>query len=125
MLVKNLNDQAVLPAYENFVFSDFASDIESSLLKDSASWYFDRSGLSFISNPYVLGSYAAGTFEFNIPYDQLTGLKSAYAYKGPYICKLFPGISVSHDVNGNGSADEICYSLNVVIIWIILLHRQF
>lgn len=113
MLVKNLNDQAVLPAYENFVFSDFASDIESSLLKDSASWYFDRSGLSFISNPYVLGSYAAGTFEFNIPYDQLTGLKSAYAYKGPYICKLFPGISVSHDVNGNGSADEICYSLNV------------
>lgn len=113
MLANNLNHQVTLPAYKDFVFSDFTSDVEDSLLKDSASWYFDRSGMSFISNPYVLGSYAAGTFEFNIPYKELEGLKDTYTYDGAYICKLFPGISILHDINGDGTDDEICYSLEV------------
>ncbi len=113
MLLNELNTQAALPAYENFVFDDFTADIEDSLLKDSASWYFDRSGLSFISNPYVLGSYAAGTFEFNIPYERLKGLKETYTYEGAYICKLFPGISAQHDINGDKTTDEVCYSLIV------------
>ena len=36
-------------------------------------WYFDADGMVFISQPYVLGSYAAGTILFPIPYGALLG----------------------------------------------------
>lgn len=111
MLFLNLNAQAALPAYETYIFDEFVADIDASLLKDSAVWYFDRSGLSFISNPYVLGPYAAGTFEFNIPYADLNGLNEKYSYDGVFIRKLFPGISVQYDINGDGTTDEVCYSI--------------
>ena len=109
-LMQELQAQAALPAYGNYLYSDMPIDIEASLLSDASCWYLDRSGISFISNPYVLGSYAAGSFEFNIPYADLNGLREEYAYHGSYIRKLFPGISVQHDINGNGITDEICYS---------------
>lgn len=112
-LLSNLNTQAALPAYKDFVFEDFYADIENSLLKDSDVWYLDSSGLTFLSNPYVLGPYAAGTFEFNIPYSELEGLKEAYAYEGKYICKLFPGISASCDLNGDQTPEDICYALSL------------
>lgn len=112
MLLSNLSTQASLPAYRNFVFEDFYADIENSLLKDSAAWYLDSSGLTFISNPYVLGSYAAGTFEFNIPYSDLDGLNKDYAYEGKYIRKLFPGISATCDLNGDQTPEELCYALS-------------
>lgn len=107
-----LNEQAMLPVYqEQYLFDGVDADIEGSLLSDSACWYFDRSGMSFISNPYVLGPYAAGTFEFHVPYESLTGLKKAYGYKGNYIRKLFPGVSAIRDINSDASDDEICYSV--------------
>ena len=107
-----LTEQASLPVYqEQYLFEGADADIESSLLNDSACWYFDRSGISFICNPYVLGPYAAGTFEFNIPYESLTGLKKAYGYEGNYIRKLFPGVSAKRDINGDASVDEVCYSI--------------
>ncbi len=111
LLLTNLNHQAMLPAYQDYIFSDFAADVETALLKDSAAWYLDSSGITFISNPYVLGSYAAGTFEFNIPYSELKGLKEKYNYSGNYIRKLFPGISASFDINADGIEEEICYSI--------------
>lgn len=111
LLLTNLNHQAMLPAYQDYIFSDFAADVETALLKDSAAWYLDSSGITFISNPYVLGSYAAGTFEFNIPYSELKGLKDKYSYNGNYIRKLFPGISASKDINDDRTEDEICYSI--------------
>ncbi|MCM1257980.1 MAG: DUF3298 and DUF4163 domain-containing protein [Roseburia sp.] len=111
VLLTNLNHQAILPAYQDYIFSDFAADVETALLKDSAAWYLDSSGITFISNPYVLGSYAAGTFEFNIPYSELKGLKGAYGYSGNYIRKLFPGISAFYDINTDGTEEEICYSI--------------
>ena len=111
MLSDNLNAQANLPAYENFISTDTSPDINTALLSNSTSWYLDRSGLTFISNPYVLGSYAAGIFEFNIPYKDLDGLKDAYAYKGSYICKIFPGVPAQRDLCGSGTDDEICYSV--------------
>lgn len=111
MLLEQLTSQSESTAYENFIFDDFSADIEASLLKDSEVWYFDSSGLTFISNPYVLGSYAAGTFEFNIPYSELTGLKENYAYHGKFLRKLFPGIETEYDLNGDGAPDKVCYSL--------------
>ena len=109
MLSDELSAQAALPAYERYIDKNIAVDLEEAFLKNSTCWYLDRSGLSFISNPYVLGAYAAGTFEFNIPYKELNGLKEGYAYKGGYIRKIFPGISVQYDINSNGTTDEICY----------------
>ncbi len=112
MILDSLTIQASLPVYQDqYLFEGADADIESSLLNDSACWYFDRSGISFISNPYVLGPYASGTFEFNISYEDLTGLKKSYCYNGSYIRKLFPGVSALHDINGDDTADEICYSI--------------
>lgn len=111
LLINNLNTQAASPAYHDYISTELNSDIDNALLNDSTCWYLDRSGLTFISNPYVLGSYAAGTFEFNIPYAELDGLKSEYAYQGPYIRKLFPGSIVRHDLNGDSSAEDLCYSI--------------
>lgn len=110
-LAGDLALQAALAAYEPYIDKNMAVDIEEAFLKNSACWYLDRSGLSFISNPYVLGPYASGTFEFNIPYKNLIGLKERYAYTGTYIQKIFPGISVQHDLNSNGTTDETCYSV--------------
>ncbi len=112
-LSEELAGQAALPAYERYIDKNMAVDLEEAFLKNSSCWYLDRSGLSFISNPYVLGPYAAGTFEFNIPYQELGGLKEGYAYEGEFVCKMFPGISVRHDINSNGTTDEICYSVAV------------
>lgn len=111
MVLQNIIEQSSSPAYQEYIFDDFALEIESSLLKDSTIWYLDDSGISFISNPYVLGSYAAGTFEFNIAYEELPGLKSAYQYEGHYVRKIFPGIAAKHDLNGDGAPDEILYKL--------------
>ncbi len=112
MILSDLTDQAALPVYrDEYLFEGADADIDSSLLNDSACWYFDRSGISFISNPYVLGPYASGTFEFHIPYERLTGLRKAYAYNGNYMRKLFPGVSARYDLNGDASDDELCYSL--------------
>lgn len=37
-------------------------------------WYFNNEGITFISQPYVLSSYAAGTIFFPIPYEDLEGV---------------------------------------------------
>ncbi len=111
ILLTNLENQAQLPAYEYYIFEDFAADMETDLLKDSSVWYLDSSGITFISNPYVLGAYSAGTFEFNIPYRDLKGLKDSYNYSGSYVQKIFPGVSASYDINNDGREEEICYSI--------------
>lgn len=46
-------------------------------------WYFSEEGLVFISNPYALGPWAAGTIEFMIPYDELVGLGMKEIYSQP------------------------------------------
>lgn len=111
MLLEELEKQAASPAYERYIDKNMAVDLEEAFLKNSVCWYLDRSGLSFISNPYVLGPYAAGTYEFNVPYHNLNGLKAKYAYPGNFIMKIFPGISAQYDLNNNGTIDEICYSV--------------
>lgn len=40
-------------------------------------WYFSEEGLTFIYNAYDIGSYAAGPFEFTIPYAELSGVVDA------------------------------------------------
>ena len=61
---------------EGFLGED---EFENVLYADEK-WYLSDEGLVFISNPYELGPYAAGTIEFVIPYDKLIeqGLKEEY-----------------------------------------------
>lgn len=60
--------------------SGLGGDLESVLYAPDK-WYFSADGLTFISDPYELGPYAAGTIEFVIPYSELEsmGLKPEYS----------------------------------------------
>lgn len=84
--------------------------LESVLYEDDV-WYLSAYGLSFMSNPYMLGSYVAGTIEFIIPYSALAdmGFKDVYAYTGRLIVKL-PDIGSeeeSIDLNNDGINDAV------------------
>lgn len=79
------------------------------VLYSEYSWYLSTSGLVFISDPYALGPYAAGTIEFIIPYADLAqmGFKEEYAYNGNFIIELQNGSSYTKDINGDGTDDTI------------------
>lgn len=85
--------------------------LEDTLYADDA-WYLSPAGLVFMSAPYALAPYAAGTLEFTIPYSALDdmGFNDAYAYTGRQIVKLLEGSPYSIDLNGDGSADSVDYS---------------
>ena len=46
---------------------------------DGDEWYFTENGIRFISNVYEIGPYAAGSFNFDIPYEMVNeALKEEY-----------------------------------------------
>lgn len=46
---------------------------------DGDEWYFTEKGIRFISNVYEIGPYAAGSFDFDIPYEMVNeALKEEY-----------------------------------------------
>lgn len=94
-------------AYKNRLFPDYQDNIDLVLQDDL--WYFDYEGITFVSNPYELSSYAEGTLHFTIPYSELTGLKEAYDYSG-FQKSVNLGETVSIDLNGDGEADEITFN---------------
>lgn len=53
------------------------------VLYEEGEWFFSEEGLVFISNPYMLGPWAAGTIEFLIPYGELAGLGMKEIYSRP------------------------------------------
>lgn len=85
--------------------------LESVLYADDV-WYLSPSGLVFMSAPYELAPYAAGTLEFTIPYSDLSdmGFNEAYAYTGRQVVKLLEGNPYNTDLNGDGSEDSADYS---------------
>lgn len=85
--------------------------LEDTLYADDA-WYLSPAGLVFMSAPYAIAPYAAGTLEFTIPYSDLNsmGFNDAYAYTGRQIVKLLEGNTYSTDLNGDGSEDSVDYS---------------
>ena len=74
-------------------------------------WYLSTSGLVFMSPPYALAPYAAGTLEFTIPYSELVnmGFKEQYNYTGRMIVELMENEPYSIDLNGDGQEDSISY----------------
>lgn len=85
-------------------------NLENTLYADGM-WYLSTSGLVFMSPPYALAPYAAGTLEFTIPYSELQsmGLKEQYAYTGRQIVKLRENETYSTDLNGDGTEDSVSY----------------
>ena len=84
--------------------------LETTLYADGM-WYLSTSGLVFMSPPYALAPYAAGTLEFTIPYSDLKGMgfKEQYAYTGRQIVKLRENEPYGADLNGDGNEDSVSY----------------
>lgn len=100
-------------SYKERMFSEediAGGSLESVLYADDV-WYLSTSGLTFISDPYELGPYAAGTIEFIIPYSDLAdmGFMESYAYSGNYVRKLQMKDTYQIDLNGDGQEDSILF----------------
>lgn len=109
-----INSQLELPAYSQDLMcsvEDCQDIINSDILTDG-NWYFTKSGLTFISNVYILGSYAGGASFFTVPYQQLEGLKADYQYTGNFELSGPVGSTLSADLNGDESMDAVYYDAN-------------
>lgn len=96
--------------YHSVDSQEFAATIDDVLASDS--WYFTKSGLEVVANPYFIGPYAAGSFSFEVPYDRLDGLKEQYAYTGAFMKEISYEEDFSIDLNGDGTADKIQTSVS-------------
>lgn len=110
-------EQLSLPKYSDMLMMDLAditssNDMDEYVLTDDT-WFFTNSGLTFVSNTGVLGSYAAGAFFFTIPYQQLEGLKPEYAYDGPLELNAEIGSTISADLDGNEEMDAVFYDCSL------------
>lgn len=85
-----------------------SQELEEVLYADHT-WYLSDSGLVFVSDPYLLGPYAAGTITFLIPYQELShmGLREEYFYTGNFVVELQDGASYTLDINGDDNEDTI------------------
>lgn len=88
-ILNYLVELANTPAYQIQLFPQdnpySEADLEPVLLADDK-WFLSTGGLTFISDPYALGPYAAGTIYFTIPYEDLEnmGLRDDNSYAGNY-----------------------------------------
>lgn len=94
-------------AYNSRLFPEYEDNIDFVLQDDL--WYFDHEGITFIANPYEISAYAEGTLYFTIPYEVLDGLKDTYFYEGGFQKSVNLGESVTIDLNGDGTADEVLF----------------
>ncbi|MDE6314226.1 MAG: DUF3298 and DUF4163 domain-containing protein [Lachnospiraceae bacterium] len=74
-------------------------------------WYFGKSGMMFISNAYMLASYAAGSFDFIIPYSEMPKTKSEFITQDVYLYPASYGTTVQADLDGDGIQEEVCYNI--------------
>lgn len=112
-------DLAGTEVYQMRMFSEdllAGVSLESVLYADDA-WYLSASGLTFISDPYALGPYVAGTIEFVIPYADLAdmGFAAGYAYADRTVRELLNDADAAFDLNGDGAEDTILFSPETVV----------
>lgn len=101
-------EQCESPIFKPRLFPDYEDYLDDVLTDEY--WYFSEEGIHVISNEYMLGTYAAGSFEFIIPYEQLTRLKEEYAYTGVYFSPVINGFTIEKDLDSDGQKETICYS---------------
>lgn len=72
---EDLKAQGML--FDEAMAGDLQEILEAKM--DGEEWYFTEEGIRFISNIYEIAPYAAGKFQFDIPYDMLNEtLKEEY-----------------------------------------------
>lgn len=102
---------AATEAYSARMFSsdDITNGTLENVLYDDGTWCLATYGLVFVSDPYLLGPYAAGAIEFIIPYYALAdmGLKEDYAYTDRQIISVQEQGPYSIDINGDGAEDSM------------------
>lgn len=98
------------PYYKVRLFNDYEDRIDS-VISDRF-WTFNDDGMHFISNPYVLASYAEGEFEFIIPYSELIGLKEEYSYDGSEMYPFLINDTIQKDLDGDGTQESITMSVD-------------
>ncbi len=101
-------EQCESPTFKPRLFPDYEDYLDDVLTDEY--WYFSEEGMHVISNEYMLGTYAAGSFEFIIPYEELTELKEEYAYTGVYVYPVINGFTIEKDLDSDGQKETICYS---------------
>ncbi len=116
---------AETPTYQEKLFGPSKADLDSALF-EWGSWVFTQSGISFMSDPYALGPYAAGEIYFRLPYEKAyeLGLKEEYRYNGNFMEERYytsqydtdtmePLIDgtpeYSFDLNGDGTEEGIAF----------------
>lgn len=109
-ILEKIKEMAKTDSYKQMLDEGYENNLESVLLADGK-WYFSNSGLLFFANPYELGCYAAGTIEFSIPYEELSGLKENYAYTGNFEKRVPVGTEAVKDINGDGKEETIYYQV--------------
>lgn len=126
MALDYLVDLAASSAYSGRLFPNMGrEEIETTLFAENK-WFFSNTGITFISDPYALGPYAAGTIYFTLPYGEAVnlGLREPYDYSGNYTQERYytyaydengnPGESsgdteYTFDLNGDGSDETIAF----------------
>ena len=98
--------------YQERLFEEYEKQILIESLYMDGKWYLSNSGMVFFADPYMLGPYAAGTIEFTIPYDDLSGLKDEFAYHGNYEQMIAQGNEIKKDLNGDGTEEVVFYDVN-------------
>lgn len=75
------------PAYKDKLFGPPSKNDLDSALFDGDNWIFTRSGISFLTPPYLLGPYASGEIAFRLPYEKAydLGLQDDYRYNGNFV----------------------------------------
>lgn len=106
-----IKSQLKLPYYATglYVQEDQLDSILSDYVLTDGNWYFTNSGVTFVSNVYVMSTYSNGAYFFTVPYQQLDGLKPDYQYLGAFELSALVGSTVSADLDGDESIDAIYY----------------
>lgn len=102
--------------YQERLFEDYEEYIDTIFTEEF--WYLAKDGIHIISNEYMLGPYAAGNFEFIVPYTELKGLKEEYKPEGAYIYPVLQGNSVETDLDSDGVKEDICFNVEQTSNWI-------
>lgn len=112
-----LFNQANMQPYRERLYGDpVKSEIQEYLLKEGV-WHFDKSGITFFADPYLLGPYAAGRIEFLLPYKKALelGLKEEYKSNFPFMEERYFASCFNRDTQSYeapNSEPEYAFDLN-------------
>lgn len=75
-IVKFLLQETKREKYTGLFFEGYEERLEELLTEDT--WYLSELGLNVIGNEYLIAPYAAGIFDFVIPYEQAQFMRDEY-----------------------------------------------